>query len=104
MSSGPEGANPAAQNATGTFGRCGAIIGSPQGPMAPQREEEIAHLFRRAGFGASDAELTQFARLGLLSYNAALGYLLDVDGESEDVDASIGRGGRGRLTARKRVS
>src|SRR6185436_10252474 len=68
--------------------------------MAPHREEEIAHLFRRAGFGASDAELTQFARLGLLSYNAALGYMLDVDSQPDDVDASIGRPGFVGITAR----
>jgi uncharacterized protein (DUF1800 family) len=68
--------------------------------MAPHREEEIAHLFRRAGFGASDAELTQFARLGLLSYNAALGYMLDVDSQTDDVDASIGRPGFVGITAR----
>jgi uncharacterized protein (DUF1800 family) len=67
--------------------------------MAPQREEEIAHLFRRAGFGASDAELAEFARVGLLSYNAALGYLLNGDGP-DDVDASIGRPGFVGITAR----
>jgi uncharacterized protein (DUF1800 family) len=68
--------------------------------MAPQREEEIAHLFRRAGFGASDAELTQFARVGLLSFTAALGYLLNVDAQPDDIDASIGRPGFVGITAR----
>ena len=68
--------------------------------MAPQREEEIAHLFRRAAFGASDAELTQFARAGLLGFNAALGYLLNVDEQADDVDASIGRTGFVGITAR----
>ena len=52
--------------------------------MAPQREEDIAHLFRRAGFGTSDAEVAQFARLGLLSFNTALGYLLNPDSQPDD--------------------
>ena len=68
--------------------------------MAPQREEDIAHLFRRAGFGTSDAEMTQFARLGLLSFNAALGYLLNPDAQPDDVDASIGKVGFVGITAR----
>jgi uncharacterized protein (DUF1800 family) len=61
--------------------------------MAPQREEEIAHLFRRAGFGTSDAELTQFARLGLLSYATAAAWLLDYGKQADDVDQLIGQPG-----------
>ena len=61
--------------------------------MAPQREEDIAHLFRRAGFGASPAEIAQFARLGLLSFSTAVGWLLDFEGQPDDVDLNIGRPG-----------
>ena len=61
--------------------------------MAPQREEEIAHLFRRAGFGTSDAELAQFARLGLLSYSTAAAYLVDYTKQPDDVDRLIGQSG-----------
>jgi uncharacterized protein (DUF1800 family) len=68
--------------------------------MAPQREEEIAHLFRRAGFGASDADLDDFARLGLFSFSTAAAYLLDYARQPDDVDASIGRPGYVGVTAR----
>lgn len=68
--------------------------------MAPQREEEIAHLFRRAGFGASDAELTQFARLGVLSFSTAAAYLLDYAVQPDDVDQNIGKVGYVGVTAR----
>src|SRR5215471_10904536 len=61
--------------------------------MAPQREEEIAHLFRRAGFGASAADLSEFARLGILSYSTAAAYLLDYTNQPDDVDSFIGRPG-----------
>jgi uncharacterized protein (DUF1800 family) len=61
--------------------------------MAPQREEEIAHLFRRAGFGTSDAELTEFARLGILSFPSAAAYLLDYGQQPDDVDQAIGKPG-----------
>lgn len=58
--------------------------------MAPQREEEIAHLFRRAGFGATDAELSEFARLGLLSFSSAAAHLLNYAILPDDVDKAIG--------------
>src|SRR5262245_25138962 len=61
--------------------------------MAPQREEDIAHLFRRAGFGASAAEITQFARLGIVSFSTALGWLLNFEAQPDDADAQIGKAG-----------
>ena len=68
--------------------------------MAPLREDEIAHLFRRAAFGISDAELTQFARLGLLSFSTAAAYLLDYASQPDDVDSFIGQPGYVGITAR----
>ena len=68
--------------------------------MAPQREEDLAHLFRRAGFGASEAELTQFARLGILSFSTAAAYLLDYARQPDDVDQFIGQVGYVGVTSR----
>ena len=68
--------------------------------MAPQREEDLAHLFRRAGFGASDAELTQFARLGILSFSSTAAYLLDYARQPDDVDQFIGQIGYVGITSR----
>ena len=72
--------------------------------MAPQREEEIAHLFRRAGFGATDAELTEFARLGILSFSAAASHLLNYAELPDDVDAAIGTVGYVGVTSQGRFS
>jgi uncharacterized protein (DUF1800 family) len=72
--------------------------------MAPQREEDIAHLFRRAGFGASDAEIAQFARLGILSFSTALSYLLDFEAQPDDVDKFIGTVGYVGVTAPARFA
>jgi uncharacterized protein (DUF1800 family) len=61
--------------------------------VAPQRDQEIAHLFRRAGFGASDADITEFSRLGILSFSTAAAYLLNYAKQPDDVDQLIGRPG-----------
>jgi uncharacterized protein (DUF1800 family) len=58
-----------------------------------QREEDIAHLFRRAGFGTSDAELTQFVRLGIVGFSTAAAYLLDYSTQPDDADGFIGSPG-----------
>src|SRR3954471_17500119 len=68
--------------------------------MAPQREEDIAHLFRRAAFGASDAEIAQFARLGVLSFSTAAAYLLDYATQPDSVDTFIGQPGYVGITSR----
>ena len=61
--------------------------------MAPQREEDIAHLFRRAGFGASAADVDRFARLGIVSFSTAVSYLLNYQAQPDDVDGKIGQAG-----------
>ena len=53
-----------------------------------QLDPEIDHLLRRAGFGASTAEIDTFARM---SPSAAIAYLVDYEGRPDDVDARIGR-------------
>jgi uncharacterized protein (DUF1800 family) len=72
--------------------------------MAPQREEDIAHLFRRAGFGASAADITQFARLGILSFSTAVGFLINYEAQPDDVDDAIGKPGYVGVTAAGRFS
>ncbi len=53
-----------------------------------QLDPEIAHLLRRAGFGAGAAENATFARM---TASAAINYLVDYEGRPDDVDARIGR-------------
>ena len=40
--------------------------------MVRPREPELEHLLRRAGFGASEEEVSEYTRLGLLGFNATL--------------------------------
>ena len=47
----------------------------------------LDHLFRRAGFGASAADLQAFSGL---SYSAAVDYFVDFEKQSDDVDSKIG--------------
>ncbi len=67
--------------------------------MTSLRDAELGHLFRRAGFGASDADLAQFSRLGLLSFNAAAAFLIDYQAQPDDVDTHIGKVGYVGITS-----
>jgi len=53
-------------------------------------DDPIAHLLRRAGFGASSDDLAVFAPM---SYNSAVDRLLNYDSIPDDVDAKIGQAG-----------
>jgi uncharacterized protein (DUF1800 family) len=53
-----------------------------------QLSPEIDHLLRRAGFGASSADVEIFRHM---STAAAVAYLVDYEGRPDDVDARIGR-------------
>src|SRR5712691_4258078 len=53
-------------------------------------DDSIAHLLRRAGFGASSDDLATY---GAMSYNAAVNRLLDYEFIPDDVDAKIGQAG-----------
>src|ERR1051326_1076952 len=53
-------------------------------------DDSIAHLLRRAGFGASSDDLAIFNNL---SYNQAVDRLLNYEGVADDVDAKIGQPG-----------
>jgi uncharacterized protein (DUF1800 family) len=57
--------------------------------MAASREEELQHLLRRAGFGASQADVEQYARRGLLAFSSAAAHLLTYQEQPDDVDAAI---------------
>ena len=59
-------------------------------PRVRQGEQLIEHLLRRAGFGASDAEVEYFNGIG---YSAAIDYLLDYEQVPDDVDSFIGKTG-----------
>jgi len=67
--------------------------------MASVRDADLAHLFRRAGFGASDVELAQFSRLGLLGFSTAVAYLLDYQAQPDNADSYIGTVGYVGITA-----
>jgi uncharacterized protein (DUF1800 family) len=60
-------------------------------------QEHLGHLLRRAGFGASAAELSA---LDGKSTFEALAYLMDVDSQPDDVDSKIGRTDHINVTAR----
>jgi uncharacterized protein (DUF1800 family) len=68
--------------------------------MRSRREQEIDHLFRRAGFGASEEEVAQFTKLSFASYPAAVARLLNYSEIPDDVDSLIGRSGYVGVTAR----
>src|SRR6266853_4468312 len=53
-------------------------------------DDSIAHLLRRAGFGASSDELATY---GAISYNAAVDRLVNYESTPDDVDAKIGQTG-----------
>ena len=68
--------------------------------MARPREPELEHLLRRAGFGASEEEVSEYTRLGLLGFTSAAARLLNYQAAPDDVDDYIGRPGYVGVTAR----
>ena len=50
--------------------------------------DDIEHLLRRAGFGASPEDADTFRNM---SVPAAISHLIDYEGRPDDVDARIGR-------------
>ena len=68
--------------------------------MASGREQELDHLFRRAGFGASQQDVAEYARLGFLGFSSAAARLVDYARIPDDVDDLIGRPGYVGVTAR----
>src|SRR5262245_42153782 len=61
----------------------------------------LDHLFRRAGFGASAADLQAVAGL---SYSAAVDYLVDFEKQPDDVDSKIGLADYVSVTSRGQFS
>ncbi len=64
-------------------------------------EPLIAHLLRRAGFGASPADMDDYEELG---YPASVDELLNYEEVADDVDGNIGRPGYVGVTARTQFS
>jgi uncharacterized protein (DUF1800 family) len=65
--------------------------------MARGREEHIEHLLRRAGFGAVQEDIDQYANM---PYVSAVGRLLNYEKIEDDVDSKIGQPGYVGVTAR----
>jgi uncharacterized protein (DUF1800 family) len=64
----------------------------------PQLNPELDHLLRRAGFGASAADVETFRDM---SPAAAVAYLVDYEGRPDDVDARIGRSDHVQVASRE---
>ena len=78
--------------------------------MASRREQEIDHILRRAGFGATQEEVDIYARLAFGGTTLALARLLSYKQIDDDVDDNIGKPGyvgdhrARRVPARRRTS
>jgi uncharacterized protein (DUF1800 family) len=68
--------------------------------MAREREPELEHLLRRAGFGATEEEINSYVRLGLLGFTTAAARLINYRSAPDDVDSFIGAPGYVGVTAR----
>jgi uncharacterized protein (DUF1800 family) len=68
--------------------------------LGRQREQEIDHLLRRAGFGASDEDVTAYAKLGFAGFTSAVATVLNYKALPDDVDGLIGKPGYVGITAR----
>jgi uncharacterized protein (DUF1800 family) len=68
--------------------------------MNSRREQEIDHLYRRAGFGASQEEIDEFNKLSFASYAGAVVRLLGFKDIPDEVDSQIGRPGFVGVTGR----
>jgi uncharacterized protein (DUF1800 family) len=62
-----------------------------------QLNPEIDHLLRRAGFGASPADVETFRNM---SFSDAVAHLVDYEGRPDDVDARIGRPDHAQVTSK----
>jgi hypothetical protein len=54
------------------------------------RQQDIEHLFRRVGLGASRQDVAEYARLGFLGFPNAAAHLVDYARIPDDVDDYIG--------------
>jgi uncharacterized protein (DUF1800 family) len=68
--------------------------------MRSRREHEIDHLYRRAGFGASQAEVDSYTTLSFASFAGSVARLLNYAEFPDDVDTFVGRPGYVGVTAR----
>jgi uncharacterized protein (DUF1800 family) len=65
--------------------------------MPRRREQQIEHLLRRAGFGATQQQVEEFADLG---FTRAVDHLLNYDDIPDNVDSNIGKAGFVAVTVR----
>ena len=66
-----------------------------------RREERIAHLLRRAGFGGSPDEVAELSEIG---YHAAVDLLVFFEQAPDDIDQRIGVPGHVGVTTRTQFS
>jgi uncharacterized protein (DUF1800 family) len=62
-----------------------------------QLTPEVDHLLRRAGFGASPADVETFRSM---SFSDTVAHLVDYEGRPDDVDARIGRADHAQVTSK----
>jgi uncharacterized protein (DUF1800 family) len=67
--------------------------------MASRREQDIDHLLRRAGFGATEEEVESYTSLAFGGYTFALSRLLSYQHIPDQVDDQIGKPGYVGITA-----
>jgi uncharacterized protein (DUF1800 family) len=65
-----------------------------------RREQEIDHLYRRAGFGSSQEEIDEYTSLSFASYPGSVARLLNYREIPDDVDTFVGAPGYVGVTAR----
>jgi uncharacterized protein (DUF1800 family) len=65
-----------------------------------RREQEVDHLYRRAGFGASQEEVDEYTRLSVGSYAGAVARLLGYEAIPDNVDSLVGTTGYVGVTGR----
>src|SRR6476661_4851283 len=68
--------------------------------MARGREQEIDHILRRTGFGATQEEVDTYASLAFAGPTLALARILNYADIPDDVDDNIGKPGYVGITAR----
>ena len=68
--------------------------------MVRGREQEIDHILRRTGFGATQEEVDTYANLAFAGPTLALSRIINYADIPDDVDANIGKPGYVGITAR----
>src|SRR3954463_40193 len=82
------------------FGALPTRAANPGAPMPGRREQDIDHILRRVGFGATQEEVDTYGRLAFGGPTLLLARMLSFDQIADDVDDQIGKPGYVGITAR----